>query len=152
MEVHEYLASKFNDAWNHAWGYLGATGVVAIPATIFGVDSHIIYVLFGLYILDFITGIIRTISIGETVSSRRAFDGVLKGILYITFILASYFMTIVFSDYAPIHIWAIIFTCSIEFKSILENIKEAKITLPIIDPVLDFVGAIIEKLIQQMKK
>lgn len=138
--------------WDGIWLKLGATALVAFPATIFGINTDLILILMVLFFCDFFTGVIKAFAIKEKVSSRRAFDSIIKGSMYFSFIIASWCMTLIFQEYIPFHVGTISLAIIIEFRSVLENIRDSKVNFPILSNILDFVDVKIEQTVNYFKK
>lgn len=152
IQVSQYINTLFLKVWDKFWYMLGATALIALPATILGVDPKLILVLVALFVADFFTGILKAVATGQSITSRRAFDGVIKGALYFIFIIASWTMTQIFKEYIPLHIGAVTFTALIEFRSVLENIRDANVNIPLLSQILDFVDAKVAQVVSLIQK
>lgn len=152
IHVSEYILKKLHDAWNGIWFKLGATTLITIPVTLLGIDTKIILVFVSLFILDFVSGIIRSVAIGNKLTSLKAFDSVIKGSMYLVFILSSWLVTLVFNEYIPFHVGAVTLGIVIEFRSILENIRDAKISIPLLSQILEWADHALEGLVSKIKQ
>lgn len=131
QDFNQYIAMKLGELWSWTWFKLGATTGIAIPTTLFGVSAKIIMFLIIMTVLDWITGIIKAKKNGEKITSKKSLNTGYKGLMYTSLILASFLVSLIFPDYIKIHEWMIIYLFLIEFHSVIENVTEAGIKLPL---------------------
>lgn len=143
IRIGEYIIYKLNDLWSHLLVKLGITTAVALPTFWFGVGAEMILILMALSFLDLVTGLVRVYKTKQKFSSLRLADSITKFVLYACFIITSWLLTFIFSDYIPLHSLSVTFLIVNEAGSIFENIVQAGVVLP--QKALDFFQKHIEK-------
>ncbi|AYP68607.1 toxin secretion/lysis holin [Exiguobacterium phage vB_EalM-132] len=109
---------------------LGLSVIGTIIAYIEGFYGSLVWVFLGLFLIDLVTGIMKSKHNGVPITSKRLRSSVNKLGAYMLLITALIITSKAEPAFMPIVTGAYYYFIFIEFKSIIENVEEMGVTIP----------------------